>query len=76
MLAIPKFKIQGFEYIDEETKKYKLKENAPQWAKDEFKEYIKNLQDMTKERKKLYEEKGIIITPSYEYIEEVLSQYI
>ncbi len=76
MLGIPKFKIQGFEYFDEETKKYKLKEDAPQWAKEELKQYIKDLQDMAKQREQEYKEKGVVITPSYEYIEEVLSQYI
>ncbi len=76
MLAVPEFKIKGFEYFDDEVKKYKLKEDAPQWAKEEFEQYIKDLEIMIKEREKIYKEKGIIETPSYEYIKEILSQYI
>lgn len=76
MLIVPEFKIKGFEYFDEETKKYKLKEEAPQWAKEEFQQYIKDLKKMVKERKKLYKEKGLVMTPSYEAMEEILSEYI
>lgn len=76
MLIVPKFKRQGFEYFDEETQKYKLKEDAPQWAEEEFKEYIKDLEDMVKESEREYKEKGVVMKPSLKLIKETLSNYI
>lgn len=76
MLIVPKFKRQGFEYFDKETQKYKLKEDAPQWAEEEFKEYIKDLEDMVKESEREYKEKGVVMKPSLKLIKETLSNYI
>ena len=35
----PRFIIEGWEYLDTETEKWKLKSGAPAWAKKEFDEY-------------------------------------
>lgn len=42
-LICPRFKEEGWEYFDEEIEEYRLKEDAPQWAKEEFEEFYKKL---------------------------------
>lgn len=37
----PRFMIEGYNYFDEKEMKWKLKEDAPDWAKKEFAEFEK-----------------------------------
>lgn len=41
MLEIPRFLEEGYMYFDEKNEKYGIKEEAPEWAKKEFEEYMK-----------------------------------
>lgn len=40
MLREPKFMSEGYAYIDDETEKWRLKKDAPEWAKKEFEEFF------------------------------------
>lgn len=40
MMGEPKFMLEGYAYIDDETEKWCIKEDAPEWAKKEFEEYF------------------------------------
>lgn len=40
MISEPRFMIEGYAYIDEETEKWCLKEDAPDWAVEEFNEFF------------------------------------
>ena len=40
MLKRPKCIEQGYAYIDDETKEWVLKEDSPDWAVKEFKEFF------------------------------------
>ena len=43
LLKLPKFIEENFGYFDKETKTYKLKNNAPEWAVKEAEEYDNNI---------------------------------
>lgn len=40
MIGEPKCIAEGYAYIDDETEKWCVKENAPDWAKKEFEEFF------------------------------------
>lgn len=41
MLEMPRFIKEGYSYLDDETEEWCLKEDAPEWAVKEFKEFNK-----------------------------------
>ena len=41
MLGEPKCIAEGYAYIDDETEKWCIKEDAPNWAKIEFEEFFR-----------------------------------
>jgi hypothetical protein len=40
MLEKPKFKKENWDYFDEQAQQWKLKPDAPEWAKKEFEEFM------------------------------------
>lgn len=43
MLEEPRFIQEGYEYFDENTGKWCIKEDAPEWAKKEFREFYDSI---------------------------------
>ena len=40
MMKEPKCIRDGYVFVDEETEEWRIKDNAPDWAKKEFKEFL------------------------------------
>ncbi|MEG0360254.1 MAG: hypothetical protein RR537_07670 [Longicatena sp.] len=43
MIEEPRSIKEGYVYIDEESEQWKLKANAPAWAVDDFKQFMKQV---------------------------------
>nr|WP_285948118.1 hypothetical protein [Bacteroides intestinalis] len=43
MLEEPRFIQKGYEYFDDNTGKWCIKEDAPEWAKKEFQEFYNHI---------------------------------
>jgi hypothetical protein len=41
-IPVPRFAAEGWDYYDPKNETFKLKPNAPYWAKDEFDEFYEN----------------------------------
>lgn len=52
MMSAPRFYLEG--WLDDTDQEWKLKDNAPEWAKEEFKDFM---EQMNKEP----DENGIVI---------------
>lgn len=44
MLEEPRFMQEGYEYWDEDAEEWCIKDDAPEWAKKEFKEFYARIQ--------------------------------
>lgn len=43
MLEEPRYIREGYEYLDKETEEWRIKDDAPDWAKKEFEEFMKKV---------------------------------
>lgn len=64
MLEQPRCFVEGYVYIDPETEKWRIKEDAPDWAKTEFEEFQKNVNPLP-------DENGMVTVPQ-EVLETIL----
>lgn len=42
-LKKPNFMVMGYDYLDKESMTWKIKDDAPDWAKKEFKEFMEKV---------------------------------